>query len=65
MEMKLDLEFLGIPRNSNLEDFKSQKILRNSQKFLGILGVYRFNIMSSINIQCQDSKVYALSLIHI
>ena len=36
MEMKLDLEFLGIPRNSNLQDFKAQKILRNSQKFLGI-----------------------------
>ena len=45
MEMKLDLEFLGIPKNSNLQDFKTQKILRNSQKFLGILGVYRFNIM--------------------
>ena len=36
MEMKLDLEFLGIPRNSNLQDFKAQKILRNSQKFLVI-----------------------------
>ena len=36
MEMKLDLEFLGIPRNSNLQDFKTQKILRNSQKFLVI-----------------------------
>ena len=34
--MKLDFEFLGIPRNSNLQDFKAQKILRNSQKFLGI-----------------------------
>ena len=36
MEMKLDLEFLGIPRNSNLQDFKAQKIHRNSQKFLVI-----------------------------
>ena len=33
MEMKLDLEFLGIPKNSNLQDFKTQKFLeipRNS-----------------------------------
>ena len=57
--MKLDLGFLGIPT------YKVHKILRNSQKFLaipknfwnsqeflGFLGVYRFYIMSSINIQC-------------
>ena len=33
MEMKLDLEFLGIPRNSNLQDLKHKKFLeipRNS-----------------------------------
>ena len=33
MQMKLDLEFLGIPRNFNLQGFKAQKFLeipRNS-----------------------------------
>ena len=60
--MKLDLEFLGIPAYT--QGFRAQKILRNSQKFLGILGVNRFNIMSSINIQCQDSKVYANLMIN-
>ena len=35
-----------------------------SKLFLGILGVYRFNIMWWINIQCQDSKVYANLMIN-
>ena len=48
MQVKQDLEFQP--------GFSVPKLFTNSHKFLGILGVRRFNIMSSINIQSQELK---------